>query len=625
MRGLVEPMRLGGYEIPAGTTVAPCIYLVHHREDIYPRPFSFTPERFLGHHAGELHLDPVRQRRAPLRGGGVCAAGDEAGDADGARRGGAGAGPRHGLAAGDAQLGRVRPGRPGAGDRHAPPDGQRQRADARRGVSAAGRGWIATVDLGMSGHDSMDTTMDPRASGHNGMDGKIDLLVVGAGAKATALAAKIHALNTLGAGPFALTIVEATELAASWLGRNGMTSGEEPLAIPPIKDIGFPYQSSKTFGELGEELDRAMMPFTWQQYMIGKGEYARWVNAGSPAVQHRDYGRYLTWVLSQATAGVTIVRGRVTQVSLPGQGERWRVEVLAPAGKRQYECDALVLTGPGVHRALPHDPAAAARIFHCDSRRGELARIPLEQSSDIAIVGGGESALSAVAFLRDFRPAARMTVYTPMLPLSRGESFLENRVFSNPDEVAWSALDLQTRRDFVKHCDRGVFDPGTLASIAYDDRCRFITGRVMHVGSHTEREGRGGVGGGSETQGRRRGVRRLRLGGGPHQRAPRLPDQLHRLRPAGAAARPLLPRPARGDRAPGGPGVGSPARSGGGDRTSTRAAGDAPAALHTGAGGAQPRAGLRQPRLPRAARQPRAGAAGARRERAGRAPCGCGP
>ena len=252
----------------------------------------------------------------------------------------------------------------------------------------------ATVDPGMSAHDSMDTTMDPRTSGHNGMDGKIDLLVVGAGAKATALAAKIHALNTLGAGPFALTIVEATELAASWLGRNGMTSGEEPLAIPPIKDIGFPYQSSNAFGELGAELDRAMMPFTWQQYMIGKGEYARWVNAGSPAVQHRDYGRYLTWVLSQATAGVTIVRGRVTQVSLPEQGERWRVEVLAPASKRRYECDALVLTGPGVHRALPHDPDAAARIFHCDSRRGELARIPLEQSCDIAIVGGGESALS---------------------------------------------------------------------------------------------------------------------------------------------------------------------------------------------------------------------------------------
>ncbi len=357
------------------------------------------------------------------------------------------------------------------------------------------------------------------------MSAKIDLLVVGAGAKATALAAKIHALNTIGAGPFALTIVEATELAASWSGRNGMTSGEEPLAIPPIKDVGFPYQSHAAFGELGAELDRAMTPFTWQQYMIGKGSYARWVNAGSPAVQHREYGRYLTWVLSRATAGVTIVRGCVTQVSLPAHAERWTVDVREPlghaeigkrqtepsersaapghtgrrrsepvVGRRQYECDALVLTGPGVHRALPHDLAAAARIFHCDSRRSELARIPVERSCDIAIVGGGESALSAVAFLRDFRPAARMTVYTPTLPLSRGESFLENRVFSNPDEVAWSALDLQTRRDFVKHCDRGVFDPGTLATIAYDDRCRFITGRVMHVGSHADGDGDDGSG-----------------------------------------------------------------------------------------------------------------------------------
>ncbi len=85
-----------------------------------------------------------------------------------------------------------------------------------------------------------------------------------------------------------------------------------------------------------------------------------------------------------------------------------------------------------------------------------------------------------------------MTVYTPMLPLSRGESFLENRVFSNPDEVAWSALDPQTRRDFVKHCDRGVFDPGTLATIAYDDRCRFVTGRVLHVGARAERNGEDG-------------------------------------------------------------------------------------------------------------------------------------
>jgi len=47
MRGLVEPMTLGGYTIPAGTIVAPCIYLLHHREDLYTHPFAFVPERFI--------------------------------------------------------------------------------------------------------------------------------------------------------------------------------------------------------------------------------------------------------------------------------------------------------------------------------------------------------------------------------------------------------------------------------------------------------------------------------------------------------------------------------------------------------------------------------------------------
>ena len=42
-----EPVSLQGYEIPANTIVVGCIYLAHHREDIYPEPDSFEPERFL--------------------------------------------------------------------------------------------------------------------------------------------------------------------------------------------------------------------------------------------------------------------------------------------------------------------------------------------------------------------------------------------------------------------------------------------------------------------------------------------------------------------------------------------------------------------------------------------------
>jgi cytochrome P450 family 135 len=52
VRRLLEPMRLGGYELPAGTTVAPCIHLIHRNEAIYPQAKSFVPERFIGRQPG---------------------------------------------------------------------------------------------------------------------------------------------------------------------------------------------------------------------------------------------------------------------------------------------------------------------------------------------------------------------------------------------------------------------------------------------------------------------------------------------------------------------------------------------------------------------------------------------
>ena len=330
---------------------------------------------------------------------------------------------------------------------------------------------------------------EPEDVAAGGGSAEYDLIVVGAGAKAAGIATKVHILNSLGLAQLSMLVIEGTEMAASWKGRNGMTSGEEPLAVTPIKDVGFPYQSHVEFGEAGEAIDAALAQFTWQQHMISTRRYARWVDAGSPQVRHRDYGEYLTWVLSRASEGIEHLRGRVTEVALDSEGERWVVEAEEEGGTSRHTGGALVLTGPGIHRAFPHEPAVADRVFHCDSRRDEFARIPADRQCDVAIVGGGESALSATMFLRGMRPGCRYTIYTPMLPMSRGESFLENRVFSNPDTVEWESLDQQTRRDFVKHSDRGVFDPPSLAAIAYDERCRFVTGRVTDVGAAAAGEG----------------------------------------------------------------------------------------------------------------------------------------
>jgi cytochrome P450 len=42
------PWQLGRFRVPAGTPVVISIVLLHHREDVYPRPFAFHPARFLG-------------------------------------------------------------------------------------------------------------------------------------------------------------------------------------------------------------------------------------------------------------------------------------------------------------------------------------------------------------------------------------------------------------------------------------------------------------------------------------------------------------------------------------------------------------------------------------------------
>jgi len=315
----------------------------------------------------------------------------------------------------------------------------------------------------------------------------VDLIVVGAGAKATAIAAKVHAINELGLGPISLLIVEERESAASWSGARGMTSGEEPLALTPLKDVGFPYETHRLFGAAGCAIDGRLLEFSWQRYLIERQGYARWLNAGLPPVRHREYGRYLAWTLARASNGVQAIRGRVTQVSLEREQERWAVEIAGASGSRSWRRGrALALTGSGVHRPLSHDTEAAPRIFHCDGHRGELARMPAERACEVAIVGGGDGALSALMYLRELRANLGLTVYTPAPPISRGESFLENRVFSDPDSVGWSSLDVHTRRTFIRHTDQGVFDAGALAQLAGDERCTFVVGRVRHIATAHE-------------------------------------------------------------------------------------------------------------------------------------------
>ncbi len=47
LRIVKTPIEVMGYKLPEGTAIIPSIYLAHHREEVYPQPKQFKPERFL--------------------------------------------------------------------------------------------------------------------------------------------------------------------------------------------------------------------------------------------------------------------------------------------------------------------------------------------------------------------------------------------------------------------------------------------------------------------------------------------------------------------------------------------------------------------------------------------------
>jgi cytochrome P450 len=57
-RRVAVPWRLGEYVVPAGQAISISILLVHHREDLYPDPFAFRPERWLDHSPGTYEWLP---------------------------------------------------------------------------------------------------------------------------------------------------------------------------------------------------------------------------------------------------------------------------------------------------------------------------------------------------------------------------------------------------------------------------------------------------------------------------------------------------------------------------------------------------------------------------------------
>ncbi len=294
------------------------------------------------------------------------------------------------------------------------------------------------------------------------------LAVLGAGAKAVAVAAKASVLKTMGVDAPVVIAVERTGVAANWQASGGWTDGAQRLGTSPEKDVGFPYRSSLV-PRRNAELDERITRYSWQAYLIATGQFTAWIDRGRPAPTHRRWSQYLRWVAEQTD--MKVVHGDVDRIFL--DGDRWALHT----HETTLVADALMITGPGQaeRSLLPGNPRvlSIAQFWH---RAAAHDRICAER---VAMIGGGETAAAMLGELFRHR-ISTVTVISPQVTLfTRGESFFENSLFSDPTD--WTALTLAERRDALARTDRGVFSSSVQDVLLADDRIRHLLGRVAHA------------------------------------------------------------------------------------------------------------------------------------------------
>ncbi len=294
------------------------------------------------------------------------------------------------------------------------------------------------------------------------------IAVVGAGAKAVAIAAKAHALREIGADAPDIVAVERADVAANWQACGGWTDGLHRLGTSPEKDVGFPYRSVLAPGR-NAELNEAMLRRSWQSYLVATNQFAEWVDRGRPAPTHRRWAEYLRWVATDIA--LPVIREEVRRIAV-ADGQ-WIVET----GRSAVAADAVVVTGPGQpeRSVLPGNPRVWS-IAEFWRRAAAHGRITAER---VAVIGGGETAATMLEELFRHRVSA-ITVISPQVTLfTRGESFFENKLFSDPTD--WDTLPLAERRDALARTDRGVFSGQVQQALLADDRIRHLRGRVAHA------------------------------------------------------------------------------------------------------------------------------------------------
>ncbi|MBB3886988.1 SidA/IucD/PvdA family monooxygenase [Xanthomonas campestris pv. campestris] len=316
------------------------------------------------------------------------------------------------------------------------------------------------------------------------------IAIIGAGAKAAAIAVRATALNeSKQFHEVSVDIYEKFQVGSSWNGLHGYTDGEQPLCTPIERDLGYPYTRARQ--KIGVSIHEN---YSWSSYLISRADkaFVEWVDEGRRPPSHALFAEYLTWAINKSDANLILKE----VIGLQPVKGRWRVRCRAGSTNRlsKNSYDSIVVTGPGPANRVKA-PGGVARVFDgekmwmaLDEVRSALeeTRPGQDMEGKIAILGAGGTAAAILAWLVRNGCKDREIIIISQQPAfyTRGDSVFENRLFN--DEDSWASLPRESQIEFADRLNRGVVWSTVMDQVSVARGVKFVFGKAEEV---LERDG----------------------------------------------------------------------------------------------------------------------------------------
>ncbi|MFL5833348.1 MAG: lysine 6-monooxygenase [Solirubrobacterales bacterium] len=295
------------------------------------------------------------------------------------------------------------------------------------------------------------------------------------------MAAKHHVLKRVGIPVPDLAVFDESGIAAHWGGHCGYTNGELPLGTPPEKDIGYPYLTDEAEVRAdNRRINTEMLRYSWAAFNVAEDErnFAEWIDRGRPRPPHKIWALYLQWVARQVD--LEVEKDRLAGVSI--DGDRWSLDF---ESGRVISTDGIVITSPGPAKRDIDIKGPAKAVFNgktfwgddCEARLSEIGERPKAKA---CVIGSGETAAAIVLYLAERLPNIQIDIVSREgIIYTRGESFEENRLYSDPG--SWGRFKKDVRKMFVKRTDRGVFSVATKELLDAREDVVTLSGEVTKI------------------------------------------------------------------------------------------------------------------------------------------------